>query len=671
MSDISKNILYLRNIELFKGFNNEELHEIAEILYERTYPPNTVIVKEGTPGKAMFLIKEGQVDVKKKEPSLGIEMTIATLKSGDCFGEMSLLTDSQRSATVQGANQLTEVMILEKKDFITFLQKHPKMSLMLNRILAQRIEDMNAQKGLGFISLSRLKLDEDLLSLIPQQVITKQRVLPISYSGNTLTLGMVNPHDLPALDEVRRFVKGVAIEPVIITEDDLKKFLKDEYPAIIKKTSKDRNEISKDTLLDAMDVIQPDLLKDIQVMDESEEDNITDLRREAEEAPMIRLANNIIAIALKKGASDIHIEPMEKALRVRYRIDGILQEGHTLPKKVQLPLISRIKIISKLDITERRLPQDGRITIKSDEKSVDFRVSTIPTKFGEKIAIRILDKGGITFSLDRFITDEPTLKAVRDMIKKPYGIIYVTGPTGSGKTTTLYSALSELNNIGSNISTVEDPIEYELPGINQVMVKTDIGMTFAAALRSMLRQAPNIIMIGEIRDAETANIAINASLTGHLVFSTLHTNDAPSAVARLADIGVKPFLIASAVRAVLAQRLVRKLCPLCKTPTDLSDKEMRALSMDTSRMAEATVFGPVGCDKCRNNGYKGRMGIFELFLVDDEVRQMINTGLTTTQLRRRARELGMRTLREDGIRKVLSGLTSGGEVVHVTMSDAD
>jgi type II secretory ATPase GspE/PulE/Tfp pilus assembly ATPase PilB-like protein len=324
-----------------------------------------------------------------------------------------------------------------------------------------------------------------------------------------------------------------------------------------------------------------------------------------------------------------------------------------------------------MSIAEKRLPQDGRIQVKAGDKEVDLRVSSVPSNHGESIVMRILDKSALVLGLPElgFFSDDQA--SFENLIGLPDGIILVTGPTGSGKTTTLYACLNVINKPDKKIITVEDPVEYELPGINQVMVKTDIGMTFAAALRAMLRQAPNIIMIGEIRDAETANIAINASLTGHLVLSTLHTNDAPSAVARLADIGIKRFLIASAVRAVLAQRLVRELCPVCKQPHELTDKEARALRFDTSRGDSSQVMGPVGCEKCRQGGYRGRLGIFELFKIDDEVRHMINENLTSSQLRRRARELGMRTLRDDGIRKVLAGLTSAEEVIHVTMSDLD
>ena len=324
-----------------------------------------------------------------------------------------------------------------------------------------------------------------------------------------------------------------------------------------------------------------------------------------------------------------------------------------------------------MSIAEKRIPQDGRIQIKMGGKEVDLRVSSVPSNHGESIVMRILDKSALSLGLPQlgFLSDDQ--ETFRELLGLPDGIILVTGPTGSGKTTTLYACLNEINKPDRKIITVEDPVEYEMAGINQVMVKTDIGMTFAAALRSMLRQAPNIIMVGEIRDKETANIAINASLTGHLVFSTLHTNDAPSTVARLSDIGIKNFLIASAVRAVVAQRLVRKLCDKCKAPAVLTEKEMRSLNIDQSAIDEGNIMGPVGCESCRGSGYRGRIGIFEIFLVDDEVRHLINQNLSTPQLRSRARELGMRTLREDGIRKVLAGMTSAEEVIGVTMSDSE
>ena len=502
-----------------------------------------------------------------------------------------------------------------------------------------------ANAGIPFIRLGDVSFEPGITETISDEVAKRYRVIPVQDEGLSLTVALADPLDFEALDSLPHVI-GRELNLVCVTQQDIQDYLRQFYNAGA--TAASGPEGYAVTTGDA------------------------EGGGERDDAPIIRLVMQLLTEAFRVRASDIHIEPLETSVRIRYRLDGKLVHVDTHPKKLLPAIIARLKVMSgTMSIAEKRLPQDGRIQLKMGDKEVDLRVSSVPSNHGESIVMRILDKTALLLGLPElgFFSDDQ--KVFEGLLGLPDGILLVTGPTGSGKTTTLYACLNVINKPDKKIITVEDPVEYELPGINQVMVKADIGMTFAAALRAMLRQAPNIIMIGEIRDAETANIAINASLTGHLVFSTLHTNDAPSAVARLADIGVKPFLIASAVRAVLAQRLVRKLCPICKGPAELTDKEMRALSLDSSRVAEATIFGPTGCEKCRGNGYRGRMGIFEIFLIDDEVRGMINTGLTTTQLRRRARELGMRTLREDGIRKVLSGLTSGSEVVHATMSDHD
>jgi type II secretory ATPase GspE/PulE/Tfp pilus assembly ATPase PilB-like protein len=499
--------------------------------------------------------------------------------------------------------------------------------------------------GIPFIRLANVDFDPSITETISDEIAKRYRVIPVQDDGLILTVALADPLDFESLDSLPHVI-GRELNLVCVTQQDIKEYLRKLYHA---------SEASSAS-----------------ASEYSVSGGDAEAGPSGGDAPIIRLVMQLLTEAFRLRASDIHIEPLETSVRVRYRLDGKLVHVDTHPKKLLPAIIARLKVMSgTMSIAEKRLPQDGRIQLKMGDKEVDLRVSSVPSNHGESIVMRILDKTALLLGLPElgFFSDDQHV--FEGLLGLPDGILLVTGPTGSGKTTTLYACLNVINKPDKKIITVEDPVEYELPGINQVMVKTDIGMTFAAALRAMLRQAPNIIMIGEIRDAETANIAINASLTGHLVFSTLHTNDAPSAVARLADIGVKPFLIASAVRAILAQRLVRKLCPICKAPAELIDKEMRALSLDTSRMAEATIFGPVGCEKCRGNGYRGRMGIFETFIIDDEVRTMINSGLTTTQLRRRARELGMRTLREDGIRKVLSGLTSGSEVVHATMSDAD
>ena len=400
-----------------------------------------------------------------------------------------------------------------------------------------------------------------------------------------------------------------------------------------------------------------------------------------DEAAVIKLVQDFLEKAQEMRASDIHLEPVDEGFRVRFRIDGELEQYKMLPQTLQSAVISRLKIMTEtMSIDEKRVPQDGRIQCQVRGKDLDLRVSTIPTSQGEAIVMRLLDQSTLSITLPDLGFMSEDQEYFRGLIKLADGIILVTGPTGSGKTTTLYACLSEINDESRKIITVEDPIEYVMPGVNQVHVKADIGMTFARALRSILRQAPNVIMIGEIRDIETAGIAINASLTGHLVLSTLHTNDAPSAIARLIDIGVKPFLVSSAVRAVMAQRLCRRLCASCKELATLTEAEMVSLRLDPEQLADAKLYQPKGCERCRFTGYKGRLGIFEIFRVDDEMRQMINRmgdgedrseQVSTVQLRKRAREQGMRTLREDGFQKVFAGLTTFDEVLAVTMGDND
>jgi type IV pilus assembly protein PilB len=658
MNTCSDRILCLKNTELFKSLGEEEIQELGNRLKERVYPPNTAIVREGAPGDAMFIIKDGKVDVKKREQTMGIDMTIASLDGGACFGEMALLTGNPRSATVM-ATQATSVFVLERKDFESLLKEHPTISLSLNKIVAERVEAQNIQRGMGVKSLSTINIDSDVLMLIPKQVIVRQKVLPIAYSNNTLTLGMVNPNDILAIDEARKFIKGVAIEQALISDDDLKVFMEKDYPEIIKK-GEDKADVNIDAFLDNMDSLQSDILKDMEI-EEGREDEIgvADLESEAQGAPIVRLTNSIIGMALKKGASDIHIEPMEKGCRVRYRVDGILKEEMMLPRKVILPLISRIKIISKLDITERRMPQDGRISMKVDNKSVDFRVSSVPTKFGEKICTRILDKSNTMLGLDKLISHKPTLDLVRDMISKPYGIIYVTGPTGSGKSTTLYSALAEKNSIDVNISTVEDPIEYDLAGINQVQVNSDIGLDFARVLRAFLRQDPDIILVGETRDKETAKIAVEAALTGHLVFTTLHANDAPSTFMRLNEMGIEPFLVSTSIIGIVSQRLVRRICPNCKEKYKPDDVVIKYLGLPE----DIELYKGKGCDVCNMSGYKGRVGVYEVLSVNEALRHHIGEGADTQVVRQEAINNGMKSLKDYCVILLEDGLTTVDEVL--------
>ena len=498
--------------------------------------------------------------------------------------------------------------------------------------------------GTDFVDIDHTPILPDVFEAVPADVAQRFRAIPITDDGTYMTVAVADALDFEMLDSLPH-VLGREVNFVAATPSAITKALHDNYG------------------VDEEESASPDI---VVVSTEGEEE------ADANDAPIIRLVSNMLMDAFKMRASDIHIEPLETSLRVRFRVDGRLVEVDTHPKRLLGAVVARIKVMSgTMSIAEKRIPQDGRIQMRLAGKEVDLRVSSVPSNHGESIVMRILDKSALLLGLPElgFLSDDQA--TMEELMGLPDGIMLVTGPTGSGKTTTLYGCLNYINRPDRKIITVEDPVEYQLAGINQVMVKSDIGMTFAAALRAMLRQAPNIIMVGEIRDAETANIAINAALTGHFVFSTLHTNDAPSAVARLADIGVQRFLIASAVRAVMAQRLVRKLCGECKTPGGLNETEMRILRIDAAQVAESNIMAPGGCDRCRQGGFRGRLGIFEIFKVDDEVRHLINENLSTPQLRRRARELGMRTLREDGIRKVLSGSTSASEVISVTMGDQD
>lgn len=515
------------------------------------------------------------------------------------------------------------------------------------------LKTLASQFGMEFISLTGFDIPQDVLDAVPGEVARRYRVVPVFKTDSTLTVALGDPLDVDTLDSLRYILK-CNVEGVVALPEEIETALNHYYAAAV----------GVDRMID--EFTKGDVATSETAITQLETEEVTEA-----DAPIIKLVSLIILEAFRSRASDIHLEPLGKKFRVRYRIDGVLHEVPGPPKKLQSAVISRVKIMANMSIAEKRLPQDGRIQINVMGRDLDLRVSSIPSNHGESIVMRILDKQSLLLGLSElgfFSDDQQTFER---LIGLSDGIVLVTGPTGSGKTTTLYACLNYINKPDRKIITVEDPVEYQLAGINQVQVKSDIGLTFAAALRSILRQAPNIIMIGEIRDFETAEIAINASLTGHLVFSTLHTNDAPSAVIRLIDIGVKPFLVASSTRAIMAQRLVRKICEKCKEETKATDTELRMLGPSADQFAGATLYKGKGCTECHFTGYRGRMGIFEIFVVDDEVRHMIYERVSASELRAKARELGMRTLREDGLRKVIAGFTTLSEVFRVTMGDVD
>ncbi|MFB3922367.1 MAG: ATPase, T2SS/T4P/T4SS family [Terriglobia bacterium] len=679
---------YLQKIDLFSALSYEECQTIEGKLKTREFPPNHLIVKEGGPGDSMFFITNGAVEVRKKDASTGIEFLITELKAGSCFGEMSLLNGKPRGATVSTIEPTT-CSVLENSDFEELILHNPKVAMALSRVLAERLEESNEQSGIEYVNLRRLQFDARVLGLLPQQMLMQHKIIPAGYSNNRLTLAMVNPNNLIALDDVRRIIKGVIIEPVVTSEDDFKRFMTTTYAELLKKEEETKKqakdqamamarsaggekaaaEVAKlmahtDTMEGIMDSLQSEALKSLEFeITSPASENVTDLSKSAEDAPIIRMANQILATAITKGASDIHVEPQEKELVVRFRIDGSLQQAQTIDKKIQMALISRFKILSKLDIAEKRLPQDGRISLRMEDRPIDFRVSTIPSKWGEKICMRILDKSNTLLGLDKLILHEESLALVRDMIAQPYGIIYVTGPTGSGKTTSLYSALAEINTPDVNISTAEDPIEYDLARINQVQAHKDIGLDFARILRAFLRQDPDVILVGETRDKETAHIAVEAALTGHLVFTTLHTNDAAGAFTRLGEMGIEPFLVSSSTIGVIAQRLTKRLCQTCKEPYTADDLALQYMGLKPDK--PLTFYKQKGCDKCSLTGYKGRVGVYEVLRMNTELRHMVAQGATTEAIADAARKNGMRTLKDYSVWLLENGWTTMDEILQV------
>ncbi|HUF13012.1 MAG TPA: type IV-A pilus assembly ATPase PilB [Longimicrobiales bacterium] len=566
--------------------------------------------------------------------------TTATDRIGDLLRREGLITEDQLQRALTNAREkrqrigysLIEMGFIAEED--------------LTRMLAR-------QYRLPAVDLNRVQVDQKILKLVPSDIALKHLLLPLRRVGRTLTVAMANPTDAGVVDNLK-FITRHDIEPVIVGEYTLKRHLEKYY----------QGQETDDRLAELLDVIED---SDIEKLEDQEEElNVAVASAAADEAPVVKLINGILTDAVLRGASDVHIEPFEKEMRIRYRIDGVLQEIMKPPMKMKAALTSRVKILSDLNIAERRLPQDGRIKMKIKDKVIDFRVSTLPVIFGEKLVLRILDKSNLTLDLEKFGLEPKAEKDFMSAILNPYGMVLVTGPTGSGKTTTLYSALSKINTIDTNIMTAEDPVEYNLFGINQVLVRTEIGMTFAAALKAFLRQDPNIIMVGEIRDLETGGIAIKAALTGHLVLSTLHTNDAPSTVTRLIDMGLEPFNVAAALNCVTAQRLLRRICTNCKEPHVYPEDVMQSAKFPIEWARDVTFYKGKGCDSCNHTGYKGRAGLYEVMAMTPEMRKVIMASGSVDQIREQALKEGMLTLRMDGMVKIGKGVTTLEEVVKET-----
>jgi type IV pilus assembly protein PilB len=523
---------------------------------------------------------------------------------------------------------------------------------------------LSRQYGVPSINLAYFEVDSNVIKLIPMETATKYQILPLSRVGSSLTVAMVDPTNVFAMDDIK-FMTGFNIEPVVASESAISEAIKKHYGSI-------EDVERKKEIEDIVSFIDEGQAESVELEAEDESTlNLAALEKAAEEAPVIKLVNYILTDAVKRGASDIHMEPYEKEYRVRYRVDGMLATIMNPPNKLRDAIISRVKIMAKLDISEKRLPQDGRIMIRmmhnGKKKQLDFRVSVLPTLFGEKIVMRLLDKENLRLDMTKLGFEAESLAKFQKAIFKPYGMVLVTGPTGSGKTNTLYSSIAQLNKPDTNIVTAEDPVEFQLPGINQVQMKEQIGLNFATALRSFLRQDPNIILVGEIRDFETAEIAIKAALTGHLVLSTLHTNDAPATISRLMNMGIEPFLVATSVHLICAQRLARRVCQECKYDEELSPQVLIDAGFTPEEVKTAKAYKGRGCAACGNKGYKGRVGLYEVLEVTDELRELILVGASALEIKRKAIEQGMISLRRSGLIKVAAGMTTLEEVIRETV----
>jgi type IV pilus assembly protein PilB len=568
----------------------------------------------------------------------------------DKLGELLIRTGRINQA------QLNEALALQKDQGGRVGTNLVKLGYMTEK---QLVEALSQHFKVSSVDLNGMEVDDAVIKIIPADIARKYTILPVTKAGATITVAMIDPTNVFAMDDVK-FMTGYKVEPVVASETAIRAAIDRYYGSThaieLKKVMEDLSEESGG---------------DLEVLEEEEELDLAALEEESEQAPVVKLVNLILTDAIKRGASDIHIEPYEKEYRVRYRIDGVLYEMMHPPLKLKEAITSRCKIMSKLDIAEKRLPQDGRIKIKTKisgrTKDLDYRVSVLPTLFGEKIVMRLLDKDKLMLDMSKLGLEPEPLRKFEHAILKPYGMVLVTGPTGSGKTNTLYSALQRINTPEVNIITAEDPVEFNLAGINQVQTREQIGLNFAAALRSFLRQDPNIILVGEVRDFETAEVAIKAAMTGHLVLSTLHTNDAPSSISRLMNMGIEPFLVATSVHMIAAQRLVRRICMFCKEPLDVPPPALTQIGFSEHEARTLKLFRGRGCDRCSNTGYKGRIGLYEVLDIDDEMREMILSGGSAFELRQKAIQNGMVTLRGSGLQKIRDGVTTIDEVVRETV----
>lgn len=649
-ASVDELIRFLGSVPLFKNVRDDYKRAIAPRLEPRFFNTGEAIVTEGEVGDAMFVVRHGTVAVLLSEPMLGLELEVARLRTGEVFGEMAMITAEPRSATVR-AIEPTHCLVMPRDTFLRIVEKIPEVAIAVAQVLAERVSQLNKERGTQMVDVGRLRFDPEVYKLVPSRILEQHRMIPMSIDAGVLTVACVDPRNLSGLDEIRRLVRGVDLRAVGMAEQEYRSFLDKN----VKGTASTGN------------TVKARAVKGVQIRWTGDDD------KDGPSDPAIGekvklLLDQIVAEGIDREASDIHFEPENEEVVIRYRISGRLaKRAGAIPRTMLRPLISRIKVLAELDISERRLPQDGRISLDASGRKLDLRVSSLPTHDGEKIVLRILDSANALQPLERLILAEKVCRVVNQLVQRPHGVVYVCGPTGSGKTTTLYSAIGVRRREDTNITTVEDPVEYSIPGITQVNVRPEVGLTFATILRSILRQDPNVILVGETRDKETGKLVLEAGLTGHMVLTSLHTNDALGTIQRLREMELESFAIAASLVGVISQRLVRRLCPACSAEAQLSPaiQDQLARMEVIGRDFAGKVRRAVGCESCAGTGYRGRLGAFEILVADDTLRQEIARGASTIELKQIAQRGAYVPMARYSNYLLTAGLTTPEELIGI------
>lgn len=644
-------VRFLGEVNLFKNVRDDYKRAIAPRLEPRFFNKDEIIFHEGDVGDAMYFIKSGTISVLLSEPMVGLQFEIARLRSGQVFGEMAVITAETRSATCK-AVEATQCYVLPRDTLMRIIEKIPEVAVAIAQTLAERVQQLNKERGTQMVDITKLGFDPEIYKMVPGRILEQHRMIPMTLREGTLTIACVDPHNLTGLDEIRRLIRGVEIRAVGISESDYRNFVERE----------------KQRIAGAQGAVpkKPARIQAIQWLTEEVKDGPADA---ALGEKIKALLDQIVAEGIERESSDIHFEPERDELVIRYRVSGRLvkRPGPPIPRSMLKPIVSRIKILAELDISEKRLPQDGRIGLQVGGRMLDLRVSSLPTHDGEKVVLRILDSQNALQPLERLVLAEKVCRVVNQLVSRPHGVVYVCGPTGSGKTTTLYSAVNVRRREDTNITTVEDPVEYSIPGVTQVSVKPEIGLTFASILRSILRQDPNVILVGETRDKETGKLVLEAGLTGHMVLTSLHTNDALGTIQRLREMDLENFAIAASLVGVISQRLVRRLCPACATDAPIAQAilDQLAIAEVLPRDFSGTVKRAKGCDTCGGTGYRGRVGVYEILVADDDLREGIATGKTSFELKAIAQKGAFVPMSRYSSYLLTSGITTPEEVLAI------